>query len=140
MPSVSWKASARGEYWIDVALDGQPLQVLVDSGLIDARGEVGFSIDLSLYDSFKKAGRLEKPKLHTRLLADGNIAITESGILDSQLFCPLMQIPVGPVVRIRAYRGMPGVPERVGVAFFHLLKRCTVVWDLDQRTWRIDYP
>ena len=140
MPFVSWKANARGEYWIDVVLEGQPVQVLIDSGLVDARGQVGFSIDLSLYDSFRKAGRLRKPKLHTRLTADGNLAITESGILDAQLFCPQTQRPVGPMVRIRAYRGASGVPDRVGLAFFHQLKGCKVLWDLDQRTWRIDYP
>ena len=44
MPQVRWNANVRGEYWIDVCLGGHPLQVLVDTGMIDAKGQVGFSI------------------------------------------------------------------------------------------------
>jgi hypothetical protein len=140
MPSVSWNANTSGEYWIDVALAGKPFNVLVDSGLIDAKGQVGFSIDSTDYDALSNAGQLVKRKLHTRMMADGGLATTEGGFLDAQLFCPRTQTPVGPVARVRVYRGMPGVPDRVGNVFFHQLKGCKVTWDLDQRTWRIDYP
>jgi hypothetical protein len=140
MPSVSWNANAQAEYWIDVALNGQRLEVLVDTGLLDALGQVGFSVDAATYDSFKHLGRFHSFQVHRRLSADGTLALTESGSLDAQLYCVQTQISVGPIVSIRVLRGAPGVPDRVGVAFFHQLKGCTVVWDLDQRTWRIEYP
>jgi hypothetical protein len=54
MRQVSWSATAHGEYWIDVSLGGRPVQTLIDTGLIDPRGHVGFSIEESLYDSIKQ--------------------------------------------------------------------------------------
>lgn len=140
MPFASWNANARGEYWIDVALAGQRLQVLVDTGLLDVRGQVGFSIDASEYDAFKKAGHFRRHQLHTRMMADGGLGVTESGLLDAQIYCPQLKQSVGPIVPIRVYRGALGVPDRVGLAFFHKLKGCSVHWELDQRSWRIDYP
>jgi hypothetical protein len=140
MPHVSWTADPDGRYWIDVQLAGQPFTVLVDSGLIDRVGEVGFSIESSDYDAIKKAGGFRQHQIQPRMTADGKISFTESGSLDAQLFCPQTQSPVGPIVHLYAYRGAPGVPDRVGVAFFHLLKGCKVLWDLDLRFWQIEYP
>jgi hypothetical protein len=37
-------------------------------------------------------------------------------------------------------RGKPGVPDRVGVVFFHRLKGCRVLWDLDAQSWCVEYP
>src|SRR5947208_2647337 len=133
MPYVSWTANPGGDYWIDVQLAGQPFDVLIDTGLIDRLGEVGFSIEPSDYDASKKVGGFRQHKDRARVLADGSFLITESGSLDAQLFCPQTQSPVGPVVHVYIYRGMPGVPDRVGVAFFHQLKGCKVLWELDQR-------
>jgi hypothetical protein len=65
---------------------------------------------------------------------------TECGSLDAQLFCPKTRKPVGPIVHLFTFRGVPGVPSRVGVAFFHRLKSCKVLWNLDQRNWNIEYP
>jgi len=140
MAQVCWTANPRGEYWIDVRLGSHPLQVLIDSGLIDSRGQVGFSIDASLYDRIKRAGEFHSYQTHTRLNADGLISLTESGSLDAQLICPLTRALVGPAVHVYVFRGVPGVPDRVGLAFFHLLKGCKVLWDLDQRSWCIEYP
>jgi len=140
MPQVCWSANPRGEYWIDINLGGHPLKVLIDSGLIDRRGQVGFSVDESLYDGIKQAGGFKKHQLHTRLTADGQISRTESGSLDAQVICPQTGNLVGSIVHISVFRGVPGVPNRVGVVFFHLLKGCKVLWDLDQRLWCIEYP
>ena len=140
MPYVSWTANPGLEYWIDVQLAGQPFTVLIDTGLIDRLGEVGFSINASDYDAIKNVGGFRKHQIHPRLTADGSFLITESGSLEAQLVSPQTQSPVGPVVHIYVYRGIPGVPDRVGLAFFHQLKGCKVLWDLDQRTWRIDCP
>jgi hypothetical protein len=140
MPQVSWSANARGEYWLDVSLAGRQLQVLIDSGLIDSRGQVGFSIDEALHDSLKQAGGFRSHQLHARLTADGQVSLTESGDLDAQLVCPLTRVPVGPVVHVAVFRGVSGVPNRAGLAFFHRLKGCKVTWDLDRRLWCIEYP
>jgi len=140
MPQACWSASPRGEYWIDVNLGGRPLQVLIDSGLIDARGQVGFSIASSLYDKIKQSGGFGNHQMHTRLTADGQISHTESGSLDARLICPQPHSLIGPVVTTYVFRGAPGVPDRAGMAFFHLLKGCKVEWDLDQRLWCISYP
>jgi hypothetical protein len=140
MPDVSWTADPSGAYWIDVQLAGRPFNVLIDTGLIDRLGEVGFSIEASDYDAIKKAGGFRKHQIHSRMMADGTLLITESGSLDAQLICPQTLNLVGPVAHVYVYRGAPGVPDRVGLAFFHQLKGCKVLWDLDQRTWRIDYP
>ncbi len=45
MPQVCWTATAGGEYWLDVDLAGSPFRVLIDTGLLDARGQIGFSIE-----------------------------------------------------------------------------------------------
>lgn len=140
MPQARWNANARGEYWLNVALGGTPLDVLIDTGLIDAKGQVGFSVDNALYDSIKKAGGFSAHQMHARLTADGQVTLTESGATTAQLICPQTQQTVGPIVQVYVYRGASGVPNRVGLAFFHLLKGCRVVWDLDQRSWSVEYP
>jgi hypothetical protein len=140
MPRACWNATPRGEYWIDVSLGGRPLPVLVDSGLVDAKGQVGFSIDEVLYDGIKKVGGFSSHQMHARLTADGQITLTESGALHAQLICPQTQKLVGPVAPVYVFRGASGVPNRAGLAFFHLLKGCKISWDLDQRSWCIEYP
>jgi len=140
MPQVCWSATQAGEYWIDVSLGGHALQVLIDSGLIDRRGQVGFSIDQALYDGFKQAGRFANHQMHARLTANGQISLAESGSLVAQLISPQSGTLVGPIVPVYVFRGYPGVPNRAGIAFFHLLKGCKVLWDLDQRRWCIELP
>ena len=61
-------------------------------------------------------------------------------ISNVQLIDPQSQNAVGPMVHVYVYRGAAGVPDRVGIAFFHLLKGCKVLWDLVQRSWCIEYP
>lgn len=140
MPQVCWTAATRGEYWVDVNLGGQPFKVLVDTGLLDAREQVGFSIEQTWYDKLKQSGQFRAHQTHTRLSADGQLSMTESGSLDAQLICPRTRKLVGPVVHVYVFRGVPGVPDRVGMAFFHRLKGCKVLWDLDKRAWCVDYP
>jgi hypothetical protein len=139
MPEVCWAANARGAYWIDVSLGGRTLKVLIDTGLIDARGQVGFSVQESLYDRIKQAGGFTSHQTHSRLTAAGQISLTESGSLASQLISPRTGNAVGPVAHVSVFRGALGVPDRVGMAFFHLLRGCKVIWDLEQRVWCVDY-
>src|SRR5207253_46811 len=140
MPKACWIASGRGEYWLDVHLGGRPLKVLIDTGLLDARGQVGFSVEPALYDDIKRAGGFQAHQIHTRLDANGQISLTESGSLDAQLLCPVTGKPVGPAVHVFVFRGAAGVPDRAGMAFFHGLKGCKVQWDLDKREWCVEYP
>jgi hypothetical protein len=140
MPQACWSAAARGEYWIDVDLGGHPLKLLIDTGLLDARGQVGFSIEPSLYDTIKQAGGFRTHQLHTRLDAHGQLSLTESGSLNAQIICPQTRNAVGPVIHLYVFRGVAGVPDRVGMAFFHGLRGCKVLWDLDKREWCIEYP
>jgi hypothetical protein len=140
MPRASWTANHRNEYWIDVLLGGSAMEFLIDTGLIDSHGVVGFSIDAAEYDRVKNAGGFSDHQKHIRLMANGQIGQTESGALKAQLISPQSKSMIGPVVDVYVYRGAPGVPDRVGLAFFHLLKGCAVVWDLDQRLWQIDCP
>jgi hypothetical protein len=140
MPQVSWSATPSEEYWIDVSLGGHHLQVLIDTGFIDPRGQVGFSVDESLYDSIKQSGGFRNYQAYSRVTADGQMSRTESGSLDAQLIAPQTRIRVGPVVHVSVLRGVSGVPNRVGTAFFHRLAGCKVIWDLDKRTWSVEYP
>ena len=140
MPQAIWISNPHGEYWLDVNLANHSLKVLIDTGLIDSRGQVGFSIEEPLYDAIKQAGGFGYHQKHTRLTADGKISQTESGSLDAQMICPQTRNLVGPVVNVFVFRGVPGVPNRVGLAFFHLLKGCKFLWDLEHRLWNIEYP
>jgi len=139
MPQVCWTATGRGEYWIDVDLGGHTFQVLIDTGLLDARQQVGFSVEQASYDNIKQAGEFHAHQIHARLHANGQVSLTESGSLNAQLVCPQTRKMVGPPVHVYVFRGV-SVPDRVGMAFLHQLKGCKVVWDLDKREWCIEYP
>jgi len=140
MPQACWTANSRGEYWIDVLLGGRPLRVLIDTGLIDGHGQVGFSIEETLYDQIKQSGGFRQHQMHSRLTASGHVSMTESGALDAQLLCPQSQVPVGPIASVYVFRGAIAVPDRVGIAFFHRLSGCKVSWELDLRRWCVEYP
>jgi hypothetical protein len=107
-----------------VLLGGRPFETLIDSGLIDAAGVIGFSIDALAYDSMKKAGVFSDIQFNPRMTADGKISLRECGSLDARLFNPQTQTAIGPVAHVYVYPGIPGVPDRVGLAFFHQLKGC----------------
>jgi hypothetical protein len=81
MPQACWLANQRGEYWIDVALGGLRLLVLIDTGLIDSRGQIGFSVGPARYEQIKLAGGFQSHQTHMRLTADGQVSQTESGSL-----------------------------------------------------------
>jgi len=140
MAQVCWQGSADGSYWIDVALGSLEISLMIDLGLVDARQQVGFSIEPGLYDQLKLAGDLAQFQMHARLDASGQISQTESGLIPAQLVSPVRRGRVGPTVLLYVLRGNSGVPNRVGVVFFHQLAGCRVLWDLDTRTWCVEYP
>jgi hypothetical protein len=140
MPQVSWKAAANHRYWIDVTLGNRVLCVMVDVGLVDHRGQVGFEVDPVLFRELRQASQFTHILWRSRRDASARVAFSPTGLLTARLHCPVQRQPVGPAVPIYVSRGAPGVPSRVGVVFFHRLQGCRVIWDLDQRTWSVEYP
>jgi hypothetical protein len=140
MPQAQWQAAAGGRYWIDVALAGHPLRVMIDLGLVDSQHRVGFEIDPALYDALEQAGHFSHSLKRSRRDASGQLGVLYTGQLTARLVCPVTRQEIGPTVSLYVERGAAGVPDRVGVVFFHGLTGCRVDWDLDRRTWRIDCP
>jgi hypothetical protein len=140
MPQAQWQAAVDGRYWIDVALAGQHLRIMIDLGLVDPLHQVGFEIDPALYDALNQAGHFSRFHQRSRRDASGQLSWFDTGQITARLVCPVTRQGIGPTVSLFAARGAPGVPARVGVVFFHLLTGSRVDWDLDQRTWCIDCP
>ncbi len=140
MPRVLWKADAGGRYWIDVVLGNRNLAVLVDLGLVDPRDQVGLEVDPTVYSSIQQSGGFSRSTMRSRRDASGRLSWFDTGLTTAQLVCPLSQKPAGPVVQVFVGCAPAGVPNRVGVVFFHRLTGCRVTWELDQQTWCIDYP
>ncbi|HZU34862.1 MAG TPA: hypothetical protein VFA18_03075 [Gemmataceae bacterium] len=140
MAQVCWQGTLAGRYHIDVALGGFRTPLMIDLGLVDSAQQVGFSIQPALYDKLKQAGALGLLQTFSRMDASGQISQTESGLVSAQLLDPATGRPVGPAVQLYVLRGNPGVPDRVGVVFFHRLPGCRVLWALGTRTWCIEYP
>jgi hypothetical protein len=140
MPQVRWKAAPDGRYWIDVILGNSHLPVMIDLGLIDPHNRVGFEVEPVVYDRIKQSGGFTLFARRARRDASGRISWFDTGLTTAQLVCPAAHQPVGPAVQVFVASGLAGVPSRVGVVFFHNLIRCQVVWDLDHRTWCMDYP
>jgi len=140
MPSVRWQCRADGQYGIDVELGHRHFTLVVDTGLIDRKNQVGFCIEPFLYDYLKNQGELSAFSMHSQMDASSIVSTSESGLTTARLISPVTQLPIGPAVQLHVMRGSPNVPNRVGAVFFHHLKGCRVNWDLDNRIWSIDYP
>jgi hypothetical protein len=140
MPEISWQAAADGRYWIDVVLGNVELLVMIDLGLVDPFGWVGFELEPATYQRLKQSGLISSFWRRARRDASGRLSWSESGLGNAQLFDPRTRQGIGPRVRLFSSCGMPGVPNRVGIVFFHCLAGCHVHWELDKRIWRIEYP
>jgi hypothetical protein len=140
MPQARWQAALDGRYWLDVALAGRNVRVMIDLGLIDPLHQVAFEIDPVFYDALKQAGALSQFVQRSRRDASGQLSVYDTGLLTAQLVEPITQQKIGPPVSVYAARTVARLPNRVGVEFFHRLVGCRVVWDLDQQSWTIDCP
>jgi hypothetical protein len=140
MPRVGWPMAPNGRYRIDIRIGSLDLLLMLDTGLVDPQHRVGFEIDPTLYDRLKRAGELTLFRRRKRQDAGGIWFESEVGRAVAQLLDPTNHSPVGPSVQLDVMRGTPGVPSRVGVEFFHRLAGCRVVWELDTRTWCVEYP
>jgi hypothetical protein len=140
MGRACWQAGPDGLYWIDVGLGNHKYSLMIDLGLVDPKDRVAFCLEPLLYNQLKMTGQLSRYLHQTYRDARGTISLTESGLIAAQLICPTTRLPVGPSLQLHVMHGSPRVPNRVGVVFFHHLKNCRVSWNLDNRTWCVDYP
>lgn len=140
MPQVCWTSGPKGAYWIDVALGNRDLLLLIDVGLVDPNDRVGIVLESWLYDRLRQGGMLANERYEWYTGATGNQVMFETGEATAQLIDPRTRARIGPLVRVDVGRGSDGVPSRVGVAFFHRLTGCRVLWDLDRREWCVEYP
>jgi hypothetical protein len=93
-----------------------------------------------VYDQLRDSGQFSRFRGRSCQDASGRISWSSTGLTTVQLICPSTHQPVGPAVPIYVFCGMPLVPSRVGVVFFHQLQGCRVFGDLDQRSWCINCP
>src|SRR5436190_23996333 len=107
MPQAVWHGLPDGRYHIDVAPGSLEVPLMIDLGLVDALSQVGFSVEPGLYDQLKQAGALTLLQMQSRLDASGGISQTESGLIHSQLICPVNRQRVGLVVPLYILRGNP---------------------------------
>jgi hypothetical protein len=108
--------------------------------LIDPLGSVGLELEPAIYDWLEQNRCFGSTGQRQHRTAAGGYYVTTTGLVSAQLVDPASQTRLGPVVSVFASRGNVGVPSRVGVAFFHRLVGCRVIWELDQRTWCMEYP
>lgn len=140
MGRLTWSANPAGAYWIDVAVGNLPLRLMVDTGLTDPRNAIGFALEPAIYEQLKQAQQLSHFRSRVTRDASGRYSTVETAEATAQLLDVGKVQHVGPLARLYVSRGAPGVPNRVGVSFFHHLSGCRVEWDFNARSWSIDYP
>jgi hypothetical protein len=123
MAQARWQAATDGRYRIDVIIGNHSLPVMVDLGLVDSLGLIGFEVEPSIYDRLKRSGFLTLERTRQFRSASGLVYTALSGLTSAQLLDPAVGQPVGPIVQAYVSRGKQGLPNRVGLVFFHRLKR-----------------
>src|SRR4051812_38264691 len=124
MTRACWPAAPDGRYVLDIALGTMPCRLMLDSGLVDPTGHVGFEIDPALSDLLEQSGQLLSAGRRRRSDSSGQTIRLKTGFVAARLLEPATGSPIGPTVRCLAVRNFAGVPSRVGVAFFHRLTGC----------------
>jgi hypothetical protein len=140
MTRACWPAAPDGRYVLDIALGTMPCRLMLDTGLVDRAGHVGFEIDPALFGVLEQSGQLLRTGRRPRSDSSGRSVWLEAGFVAARLLDPSSGSPIGPAVRCLAVRNIPGVISRVGVVFFHRLTGCRVDWDLDTREWCVECP
>lgn len=138
--ALTWLATARGDYVIDVVIGGLAVAAMVDSGLVDPAQLVGFELTPALFDQLQEAGLLKELATRTRRDAGGRMSVMQVGKVTAFLARPKTAEAAGPEVELFVARSHEGLPNRVGLAFFHRLVGCRVVWDCSARTWSVCLP
>ena len=140
MTLACWPAATDGRYWIDIALGTLPSRLMIDTGLVDPKGQVAFEIDPAIFDLLERSGQLLAAGYRWRRDASGQRIRLPAGFVAARLLDPATSSPVGPTARCLVVRNVPGVPSRVGVVFFHRLTGCRADWDFDKRLWCVECP
>ncbi len=140
MTRVCWPATPAERYEIDLVLGVSPLRLMVDTGLVDATGQVAFDLEAADYDAIDAVGHVLKGGWSVRYDASGRKSQMPVGFVRAHLFDPVTRTTIGPFVSVLAAKNVPGVPSRVGVAFFHALAGYRVDWDLSARLWCVECP
>ena len=138
--ALTWQATARGDYVIDVVIGGLGVSAMVDSGLVDPAQLVGFELAPALFDQLQEAGLLKELATRTRRDAGGRMSVMRVGKVSAYLARPKTAEAAGPKVDLFVARSPEGLPSRVGLAFFHRLVGCRVDWDCSARTWSVRLP
>lgn len=140
MGQITYAVAPTGAYFIDVQIGTFEVRVMVDLGLTDPAGQIGFALAPDVFDRLEQARQLSRFRGRISRDASGQYSTIESAESTACPLDPASRQPVGPRARIFVSRGAVRVPNRVGVAFFHQLRGCRVIWELDSRIWRIEYP
>jgi hypothetical protein len=140
MTRTCWPAASDGRYVLDIAVGTLPCRLMLDTGLVDPTGQVGFEIDQALFDFLEQSGQLLRVGRRPRSDSSGRSVWLRTGFVVARLLDPATKSPIEPAVRCLALRNVSGVPSRVGVTFFHLLTGCRADWDFDNRNWCIECP
>ena len=140
MGQITYNVSPTGAYFINVRVGNLEIPVVVDLGLTDPAGQIGFALAPEIFDRLEQSGQLSRPRGRISRDASGHFSTVKSAESIACLVDPASHQPVGPNTRIFISRGAPSVPSRVGVVFFHRLAECRVIWELDRRSWIILYP
>lgn len=134
---LTWPATSRGDYVIDLLIGGVAVTAMVDTGLVDPAQLVGFELAPSLFDRLQGAGLLKQMATRTRRDAAGQKSLMKVGMASAVLARPTTSESAGPAVEVFVARSTEGLPNRVGLAFFHKLTGCQVSWDCSARTWSL---
>jgi hypothetical protein len=113
---------------------------MLDTGITDPAGQVGFEIAPALFDALERSGQLLKGVRRPRCDSSRRVVRLKTGLVAARLLDPSSGLPIGPAVRCLALRNFAGVPSRVGVVFFHRLTGCRADWDFDNRLWCVECP
>ena len=138
--TLTWSATARSDYVIDVVVSGRAASAMVDSGLVDPAQLVGFELAPAFFDQLQETGLLKELATRTRRDAGGRMSVMRVGKVSAFLAHPKTDEAAGPEVELFVARSSEGLPSRVGLAFFHRLVGCRVVWDCSARTWSVLLP
>ncbi len=137
---LTWLATVRGDYVIDLMIGGLIASAMVDSGLVDPAQLVGFELSPALFDQLQEAGLLKELATRTRRDAGGRMSVMRVEKVSTFLVRPGTAEAAGPEVDVFVARIPEGLPSRVGLVFFHKLTGCQVVWDCSGRTWPLHIP
>jgi len=98
MNSACWPITANGRYWIDIALGTHPCRLMVDTGVTDRAGLVGFDLAPAEYDRLDRSGQLLAAGPRMRQVASGAWVWLRCGFLAAQLLDPVTAVRIGPPV------------------------------------------